>query len=216
MQSPAIRAIIFAGGEMRTVPDISGVDLVVAADSGYDHALRHSVPVDVLVGDLDSISPEGLNHAQENDVEIEAHPRDKNFTDLELAIRTAIARSASAVDVYGGEGGRLGHLLGVALSTVHQGPEAVDITWHAAAGTVRAATPNHPVEFATRPGSLITLLPIGNALDVTTTGLRWPLTDATLEVGASRGISNESTADHITVEVATGAVLVILEGTDTT
>lgn len=201
---------------MHTVPDISGVDLVIAADSGYDHALRHSISVDVLVGDLDSISPEGLSHAEEIGVEIEVHPRDKNCTDLELAIQTAIARNASAIDIYGGEGGRLGHLIGVALSTVHRGPEPLDITWHAAAGTVRAATPDHPVRFTTRPGRLMTLLPIGDAQGITTTGLKWPLRDATLEVGASQGISNESTADHVTIEVGSGAVLVILEGPDTT
>jgi len=209
--SPA-RAVVIAGGEIHTTPAIGPDDLVIAADSGYDHAVALAVPVDLLVGDLDSISVTGLEHARRTGVEIEEHPADKDNTDLELALRAAIARSAASIDVYGGEGGRLGHLLSMALSTAHPSLAAADVTWHTGTGTVRAATPQHPISFSAAIGELVTLLPVGTADGVTTTGLRWALDDATLEQGTSRGVSNEAVSDRVSIEVDEGAVLVIQEG----
>ncbi len=216
MATSATRTVILAGGEMHTSPRVSEADLVIAADSGYDHAMERSIRVDILVGDLDSISTTGLQHARDSGVSIEKHPQDKDETDLEIAIRTAIDRDSATIDIYGGEGGRMGHLLGVALSTTHPGWAPVDIAWHTDTGIVRAAGPNHSVAFDVTKGQLISLLPVGDAYGVMTTGLRWPLDDATLERGTSRGVSNESVSDRVTVKVGGGSVLVVQEGAEST
>ena len=212
MATTGTGVVILAGGEMDANPSIADTDLVIAADSGYDHAMERSISVDVLIGDLDSISPTGLQHARDNRVTIEEHSRDKDDTDLELAIKAAIVREATSIRIYGGEGGRLGHLLSVALSTTHPGWAPVDIAWHTATGIVRTATPTHRVAFQTPIGQFVTLLPVGDAHGVTTTGLRWSLDNATLELGTSRGVSNESILEHVAIEVGCGAVLVIQEG----
>jgi len=213
MTPSPIRAIVIAGGEMRTTAHVEPSDYVIAADSGYDHAVEFDITVDLLVGDLDSISHSGLAHALKAGVEIDEYPTDKDDTDLELALRAAIASGAVAVAIYGGEGGRLGHLLSIALSTAHQGLEAVDVAWHTDTGIVRAATPQRSVTLSADDGETITLLPVGDAHDVTTSGLRWPLTGATLNQGTTRGVSNLATKDQIHIEVGEGAVLVIQEGT---
>lgn len=214
MITPGTGTVILAGGRMDTTPTVSEADLVIAADSGYDHAMERSISVDILIGDLDSISPTGLQHARDNGVTIEEHPREKDDTDLELAIRAAIVREATTISIYGGEGGRLGHLLGVALSTTHPGLASTDIAWHTATGIVRTVTRDHDVAFQTSIGQLVTLLPVGDAHGVTTTGLRWSLDNATLERGTSRGVSNESVSNRVTINVSDGAVLVIQEGTE--
>ncbi len=212
MTTSPTRAVILAGGDLTTVPTIGPEDLAIAADSGYDHAMALGVVIDVLVGDLDSISPAGLEHAQQSGIEIQQHPPDKDDTDLELAIKTAMVRHATTIDIYGGEGGRLAHLLGVALSTAHRLWKSVDIVWHTQTGILRTAIPKRPATFSSVVGESVTLLPIGDASGVTTQGLRWPLEDAVLERGTSRGVSNEATAEHVSIEVQDGAVLVIQEG----
>jgi len=63
MITPGTGTVILAGGRMDTTPTVSEADLVIAADSGYDHAMERSISVDILIGDLDSISPAGLQHA---------------------------------------------------------------------------------------------------------------------------------------------------------
>lgn len=215
MTTSGTRAVILAGGDMNTKARVSGTDLVIAADSGYDHAMRHSIPVDMLVGDLDSISQTSLAHATDHGVTIVEYPEDKDETDLELALRTAVGHGATMIDIYGGEGGRLGHLLGVALSIAHPDWMHLDIVWHTSTAIVRMASPEHSLRIVTSVGQLITLLPIGDAVGVTTTGLRWPLDDATLTRGTSLGVSNESVTEQIVIEIAGGAVLVIQEGEQT-
>ena len=213
MATSPTRAVIIVGGELDTTPVVGPGDLVVAADSGYDHAVALDMPVDILVGDLDSISAAGRDHARANSVEIEQHPIDKDATDLELAMRVAASRGVRIMDVHGGEGGRLGHLLGVVLLLTKREWDPVDIAWHTGTAIIHAATPKHPVALSVAIGEAITILPVGDVSDVTTTGLRWSLDNASLERGTTLGISNESVSDHVTVEVAEGAVLVAREGT---
>ncbi len=62
------------------------------------------------------------------------------------------------------------------------------------------------------PVDLVSLLATGGpAAGVSTTGLRWPLDDAVLEPGSTRGVSNELTGGRATVTVREGSLLVIHE-----
>ena len=64
-----------------------------------------------------------------------------------------------------------------------------------------------------RPGDLVTLLPFdGPATGVTTSGLRWPLVEASLPAGFSRGLSNEilpAEGQPPRVELGGGQLIVI-------
>lgn len=211
MTASPTRAVVIAGGEIHTIPIIESDDLVIAADSGYDHALSLGIQVDLLIGDLDSISPEGLDHARDHDVETMEFPRDKDRTDLELALRAALDRDATAVDIHGGEGGTIAHFLGVALSLAHSDWEGIDLAWHTGTGIVRPATRNRSVEVSVEVDDTITIIPVGDVHGVTTSGLRWPLENASMEHGTTLGISNEATARTVTATVDQGALLVIQE-----
>ena len=152
-------AVILAGGSLRTTPSLPPDALVVAADSGYDHRTFLGLDVDVLVGDMDSISPEGLAHATRTGVAIERSEPDKDATDLELAIDAAAKRGATTLILVGGEGGRLAQLLGNALVFTRADLEGLDLTWHTATGTVRVATTGRTVELRERQGTTVSLIP---------------------------------------------------------
>ena len=212
MTTSQARAVVIAGGEIHTVPTIETGDLVIAADSGYDHAMSLDAPVGLLIGDLDSISPAGLGHARDHNVEIEQFPRGKDNTDLELALRAALDRGATTVDIHGGESGTIAHLLGVALSIAHRDWESLDIVWHTRTGIVRPVMHDRPLEASVTLGDVVTIIPVGDAGRITTSGLRWALNDDSMERGSTLGISNEATARTITVAVEEGALLVVQEG----
>lgn len=215
MSTHSSPTMIITGGELHTRPMAGVDDFVIAADSGYDHALAHGISVDLLVGDLDSISRTGLAHAQKSGTPIDQHPSDKDDTDLELALRVAIERGATSIAIYGGEGGSIAHLLAVALSQTNPMWATNDVVWHTRTGTVRTATEGHTVEFTCDIGDAVTLVPAGEASGVTTVGLRWTLSSARLSPGTSLGVSNEATATAVRVEVGRGAVLVVHEGAPT-
>ncbi|MDE0288323.1 MAG: thiamine diphosphokinase, partial [bacterium] len=106
---------VLAGGEpmpARRLLDLGSADVVIAADSGAESAAAAGLAVDILVGDLDSITKRTLDELIDGGTSIEAHHPDKDATDLELALATALDRGADEIVVVGGGGRRLDHLLG--------------------------------------------------------------------------------------------------------
>jgi thiamine pyrophosphokinase len=195
---------------MRLSPVVDDDAFVVAADSGYDNARAANVAVDLLLGDMDSISPDGLQHAERHDVTVTRYAVDKDETDLELAIDAAVASGALSIAIYGGEGGRPSHLFGVGLTLASARWSHVTISWHIKSARVQVALPTRPISIHTNAGA-VSLLPLGIARGVTTTGLQWTLDDDDLAAGTTRGLSNRMTHTIATVSVSDGAVLVIVE-----
>jgi thiamine pyrophosphokinase len=204
-------ALVFAGGDAipRAVGELLDRDrLVIAADSGLDHAHSLGFHADLLVGDLDSVDPDRLRDAQERGTRVEHHPVEKDATDLELALEAARSRGATRVTVVGGTGGRLDHFLANALLLA--APRFGDLEIDALFPPARVAVVRRTGTLLGRPGELCTLLPVGGPADgVTTTGLRYPLRDERLPAGTTRGVSNVFVDGAATVTVRTGVLLAI-------
>ena len=177
---------------------------VIAADSGFDHATRLGVKVDLLVGDLDSISAEGLRFAGE----VEQHPTDKNATDLAIALDAAARMKPSEVIVVGGAGGRIDHFLANAALLTASACTELRLTWLPGGAVVHVVRDR--IELSGSPGDVVSLLPYGGpARGVSTVGLRWPLTDAELGPGTSLGVSNQMIDTTATVELDDGVLLAV-------
>ena len=103
-----MRAFIYTGGEV--FPDNitehpKGDDLCIAADSGFHNAKKCGDRVDILVGDLDSIG----SYKLDKKTELLQVPAEKDVTDTQLAVETAIERGATDLIIIGGFGGRGGY-----------------------------------------------------------------------------------------------------------
>jgi thiamine pyrophosphokinase len=184
---------------------------VVAADSGLDFALALGVHVDLLVGDLDSVSPAALAVAEAAGVPIERHPTDKDFTDAELALRAAVARGPDHLVVVSGVGDRLDHSLGALTALAH--PSLTHLAVEAYWGEAHVQVLRGPASrtLSGDPGDIVSLLAlVGDAAGITTSGLRYPLTDEPLIAGTSRGVSNEFLVAHPRVDVRHGSLFVIV------
>ena len=105
-----MKAFIYAGGtispENVTEHPKSG-DLVIAADSGYANARLLSVTPDVVLGDFDSFDETDIPR----DLEKLKVPAEKDFTDTQLAVDTALKKGADEIVIIGGLDGRLDHTL---------------------------------------------------------------------------------------------------------
>ena len=107
-----MKAYIFIGGDVdrsaleSPIPEEA---LVVAADSGYDNAkaLGYAERCDFVVGDFDSTKERAFCSR----AKIIRVPAEKNETDTQLAIDTAIDNGASEIYIVGGLSGRLDHTL---------------------------------------------------------------------------------------------------------
>ena len=186
---------------------------VVAADSGVDTASALGLRIDVVVGDLDSVSAKGLAAAEAAGAVVKRFPVEKDATDLELALAEAHAMGATDIVVVGGDGGRLDHGIANALALAALPNAAARIS--AFLGSARLYVVHGPgsVRIEGRPGELLTLLPLGGAATgLRTKGLAYALHGEGLDAGTTRGVSNVLTEPSAVVEVEHGTVLVILPG----
>jgi thiamine pyrophosphokinase len=218
LTNAATHALVLADGSVpppgeldRVWPGWSdGVDLVIAADGGARHAAILGRPIDLWVGDGDSIGGDELAALVASGVPIRRSPVDKDESDTELALVAAIEAGAGRITVVGALGGeRVDHGLANVWLLGHPDLAGRDVRLLDAAVRIRLAGPGR-VTLGGRIGDLVTLLPYGgDAGGLTTGGLRYPLRDESLRTGPSRGLSNVRIADNAFVMVGSGRILVV-------
>ena len=181
---------------------------IIAADSGYAHAIAMGFAPSELVGDMDSITAVDLSDARDSNILISQFPTDKDLTDTEIAITSAIARQSTHITVVSGGGDRFDHVLGMVHSLASC---ALTVDTTLLIGTARVSYTTYTKEFriTTQPGNTISLIPIGGAATVTTTGLQWELDHDTLQSFSSRGVSNIATGESVSISVTDGSLAVI-------
>ena len=207
-------AVVLAGGDAvdpavrDALPDGA---YVVAADSGLHQAEPLGLRVDRIVGDLDSADPDVVERAARAGAFVEAHPAEKDATDLELALRHVVGEGIETVVVVGGAGGRLDHFLANALLLASPAFSGAQVDAHMGGARVAVVRGGgRTVDLAGAVGDLVTLLPVGGpARGIVTEGLRYPLAGDDLDAGTSRGVSNELLGPRGSVRLESGTLLAV-------
>lgn len=105
-----IRVAIVAGGVLDSLP-IEG-EIYVGVDGGSVALLERGLPLNVAVGDFDSVDSKTFLQIQQAADWLVQAPAEKDDTDLELALKAVFARYPTAqVQIYGAFGGRLDHMM---------------------------------------------------------------------------------------------------------
>lgn len=187
-----------------------GIDLVIAADGGARHAAALGRPIDLWVGDGDSLGAAGIEALRAAGVPIELARVDKDESDTELAIVAAARAGASRVTILGALGGaRVDHGLANVWLLAHQALAGRDVALVDDAARIRLLSAGRH-DLGGRIGDLVSLFPFGgDAGGLTTRGLRYPLTDEGLRSGPARGLSNVRDAADAAITVGSGQVLVV-------
>lgn len=177
-------------------------DTVICADGGYRIALNNNIKADYLIGDYDSMDiPE-----KEGIIKL---PMEKDMTDTEAAIDLAISRNINNIHIIGGLGGRFDHTMGNlgVLSKYSSMGINIDLADHQ--NHIRILTPGTYLI----PASAYKYLGIISYSDITTDltlrGVKYPLTDFTLNNSTSLGVSNEITDEFAEISFKKGQLLVI-------
>jgi len=204
------RALIFINGDL---PDLDAArrilhpdDFIIAADGGTRHLFALGLHPSVVIGDLDSLDPADHRTLQENQTEIIQYPKDKDETDLELALNSALDLGYRSIRLVAALGGRLDQTLGN-LSLLAN-PSLAELDVRIDDGVVEAFFIRRQAQINGRTGEIVSLLPWGG--DVTgihTEGLRWPLQDEILVAHKTRGISNEILSEEATISIKSGLLL---------
>lgn len=206
--------------DARAVAAIPSDAIVIAADGGLDHARAAGLTPAGLIGDLDSVSEEGLEWAKHH-ATIQRHPIDKNATDTELAVAFAAGMNPSRIVMVAGDGDRLDHTLAaigalgapvltsVPLIECWWGGQYLQVVHGPARVTIRTTTNEATTaECETR----ISLLAMhGPCTGVTLSGTRWPLERAELGPLIGHGLSNVATGPDVELAISTGILTVFVD-----
>lgn len=208
-----MHVLIFANGDLDELdwirPFLDDAEAIIAADGGCHHLFALERPPDLMIGDLDSVTPQLLDWLAAAGSQVVRYPTAKDETDLELAMLYAISHYPEAkILIFGALGGRLDQTLANILLLAHPavtGRHVALIQQHQRAWLIDGNGTIHG-----RPGDLISLVPLGGPAQIQLTeGLQWALINETLEFGPARGISNVMTASEASVMVGDGQLLCI-------
>jgi thiamine pyrophosphokinase len=192
------------------VDTIPSSAILLAVDGGLDAALAAGLRPSGLIGDLDSVSPEGLAWAEAH-ATIARHPTDKDQTDTELALAFAADMQPERLTMIGG-GDRLDHTVAAlgALAAGHlTNVPIIDGWWNGHHIDVIHGPGRRTLHL--RAGSLLSLLAIGpKCRGVVISGVRWPLEKHELDPVVGLGISNTVTDPDglVPITVSSGVLTV--------
>jgi thiamine pyrophosphokinase len=204
------RVIVITGHEPVEPPLAEVVDAavaVIAADGGWRTARQAGLVPTHLVGDLDSLSDDDLRAAMAAGVDVHRHPRVKDASDGELAMKLAIELGAQHITVCSSAGGRIDHeLIELSMLASAHWPARVDAI--TPRGHLYVVTPEYPLDLATQPGDTVSIMAVhGDAEGVTENGLLFPLDREPLLSGSTRGLSNVADSHHCSISVTAGRLI---------
>ena len=193
-----MKALIVLGGDAPGVGLLKAcaaeADFSIAADRGLEAFDAAGVEPDMLIGDMDSVSPKVL-----------ARYESRLSADRLNCINLALEKGATEITLLGALGGRLDHALANLMMVVRAARHGA---WaEIRAEGVRIVRVNGSYTLAGARGSTISLLPLGTARGVSIRGCYYLIDDYTLESDSSRGMSNVVTADEAVITVREGDLL---------
>jgi len=195
-----------------------GMSFVVAVDSGGDWCHAAALIPDLLVGDLDSISPEARAAFAAQDVEELLFPVEKDQSDLELAVAELSRRGCTDLVATNLLGGRLDHelaALGVLSAAGREGMAVTVVEWSQTLIFLNSPGARRQLRIGygagADGGASVSLVPWGGPARVSASGFRWDLEDAWLDPGASLWLSNVPVAEEPLIELFEGSLIVVVQ-----
>jgi thiamine pyrophosphokinase len=184
--------------------------LVIGVDGGTRHLLAHGLLPHVVTGDFDSLTENERADLESRGVRLIETP-DQDYTDLDKALGVAVERfHAETVRVFAATAGRLDHVYSNLSALLRRRERVAEIRLVDETGETWPVMGDVRLTGADLPGRTLSLMALGPVHGVTTTGVRWPLSDATLVPGVRDGTLNEIIAETVTIRHASGYLLVML------
>lgn len=202
-----MKAIIICDGEppskTRIEAEYKQASLLIAADGGAHAAAKLGFRPDVIVGDLDSYTPTG------NESALVIPDPDQETNDLEKALNYAKKESVSSVIVFGATGKRIDHTLKNLSVLLQFHNQFESICFVDRYSTIRLIQSPFKENFPLRTS--VSLFPLSGRVDgITTNGLKYSLTNGTLQNGVQDGSSNETIKKTVEIHYKKGDLLLIV------
>ena len=198
-------ALIIANGTLPGLKIINSLaataDIIICADGGASYAKQFGISPDIIIGDFDSVSNETLTYFQ--DVRHIEDP-DQNTTDLEKSILYCINNGIESVDIISASGDRIDHTT-ASLGYFKKFGDRIFLRIIDSVGVLTRI--NKEVHLSMTIGEKLSLIPVDRCTGIRTHNLKYPLDNETLETGIREGVSNSAVAEHVSISVEDGTLL---------
>ncbi len=203
-----MRAFIYSGGDIypeNITEHPKSDDFTIAADSGYNNAKKLGERIDLIVGDMDSLSEADIP----NNIEVIRLEKEKDLTDTQVAVEAAIKRGATDIIIVGGLGGRLDH--SISTISILQDLAMRNIHAYVTNGKNRVHFIRSTSYLLPKSGykffSLLATDEIAKGVDIE--GCKYPLNNAKLKRNLQFAISNEIVGNCALISVKKGGLYII-------
>ena len=206
-----MEAAIVANGEILNYSQFQNrmkyFNFVIAVDNGLTHLDKIEVNPDILIGDFDSC-PKDLLKKYHNIKKLE-YPKDKDETDLELALEYCFSKLFTKATIFAAHGKRIDHLLGNIFAISRYKGRATIETESEIINFIHKKKTVKGIK-----GQTLSLIPIcGPCKNIVTRGLKWNLNKQDLDQNFI-GISNIAISDEVFISVESGSLLYVLQRAD--
>lgn len=187
-------------------------DLIIAADSGMEFFYRNGLVPNEIVGDFDSVTAGILEFFRENNpqIKIRKFQPEKDETDTELALRTAINAGCKKIWLLGAIGTRLDHVLGnihLLGMAMEQDCECIILD---SCNRIRMLQHGMKILREEQYGEYISLFPFTPTVKgLTLRGFKYPLEKYELQCYHSLGVSNEISQEEAEISFEEGVLLMV-------
>ena len=214
------RCLIITGGKLDlsfagSFLEQETFDKIIAVDAGLEAVKALGLEPDMVVGDFDTVKPGILQYYRQKEHIIwDTHQPEKDETDTELALRTAMEAGVSDMVILGATGGRLDHSIGnihLLYACLQKGVKASIVDEK---NRLYILAQGKTYRSSETWGKYISFLPLTEEVHgITLKGFKYPLTNRDIRIGTSLCISNELEAETGTITFRDG-VLICVESHD--
>lgn len=198
------KVALFLNGEApKSLPDLKQFDLIYCTDGAYSYLSKFKIKPDVISGDFDSFPLESLPEG----IEIIETP-DQEFTDFEKALQIIYARGHETVYVYGSSGMEHDHFLGN-LTAGLKFKDRLTLLFFDDYSCYFFA--DFRLKLDGYKDRVVSLYPFPEASGITTSGLKFPLKNESLNLTSRIGTRNLAISDEIEIEYTSGNLLIFIK-----
>lgn len=184
----------------------------IGVDRGTLELLNHQIMPIAAVGDFDSVTNEELYQIKKQ-IEIDPVKKEKDDTDLALAVNLAVELGYAEIRIYGATGGRLDHFMGAVqiLTKPEFLAEDIKISLIDSQNEITVLKPGSHRISQVEGMKYVSFIPLNTNIRIKLDEFKYELPYTTLEQGSTLTISNEFKEgyDQPLVTVELGNILMI-------
>ncbi|MCB0278826.1 MAG: thiamine diphosphokinase [Calditrichaeota bacterium] len=192
-------------GDLNNHADFNCIRLyesIYCTDGAYNILKKKKIAVHAVIGDFDSIKQ--TTHQSDRFV----HRPDQNFTDFDKALAYLDELQVEKIDVFGASGNEQDHFLGN-LYVARKWKQRFSLMFYDQYQRYFLAKSTEVIDNIL--GKTVSLMPFYQADKITTSGLQYPLDQASLGFDSSIGIRNKAVSQRVQIKHSSGDLIIFVE-----